>query len=320
MAQLIKLQDYISRYEQDIYRYPSQYIRLKQQQWERTKAAFLAGELESLYSLSNGDGTEDANNIPDEKEGILSRMKGMFHKQIAIDQDLTQPPIEPNIFSLSFPVQPNSLEELKQNFLNQLLKVQLKWASSTIYEKSWMDSTFFMDEKLRFFLQRFPDTVLVLYKPIFLLKQAPVELEVILISPTDIYCMTFLEAKDDTVFLGSNERFWVQRNQNQPDKKVLNPMIAINRTEKIISKILDLYEVKLPIHKLIVSRNGYIDYAYEPYDITQLDKRKFPEWFEKMRNTSAPLKHQQLKVAQALLEYCQTTSSRRVEWDVQPNS
>ena len=36
-----------------------------------------------------------------------------------------------------------------------------------------------------------------------------------------------------------------------------------------------------------------------------------------MRKNSSPLKHQQLKSAQALLDYCQTTSIRRIEWELE---
>ena len=39
MAQLLKLQDYISRYETDIYRYSNQYIRFKKQQWNALQQA-----------------------------------------------------------------------------------------------------------------------------------------------------------------------------------------------------------------------------------------------------------------------------------------
>lgn len=46
---------------------------------------------------------------------------------------------------------------------------------------------------------------------------------------------------------------------------------------------------------MILSRNGYVDYPEAPYDITILDKRTFPEWFERMRAISSPLKAQQLK-------------------------
>ncbi len=35
MAQLVKLYDYISRYEWNTYRYPTQFIRLKQENWKK---------------------------------------------------------------------------------------------------------------------------------------------------------------------------------------------------------------------------------------------------------------------------------------------
>lgn len=45
MGQLIKLQDYISRYELDMYHYPSEFIRLKRKQWERMKHVWETGQL-----------------------------------------------------------------------------------------------------------------------------------------------------------------------------------------------------------------------------------------------------------------------------------
>ncbi|MGE8078668.1 NERD domain-containing protein [Peribacillus loiseleuriae] len=315
MGQLIKLQDYISRYEQDIYRYPSQFVRLKQQQWEKLKTAYTAGELVTLYAEQEYVGQMEAER--GEKKGLFNKVKGLIGKGTKdLPEYKEKPSDETNVFSLKFPTEPKSLDDLKQNYLNQLLKFQLKWGSSTIHEKSWMDNSYILDEKLRFFLQRFPDTYLVLYKPIFVLKNAPIELEVILLGPTDVWCITFLEAEEDAAFIGSNERFWLRRHHQYPDKKLLNPLIALNRTGKIVSQLFELYEISLPIHKVVLSRNGYIDYPQAPYDITFLDKRVFPEWFEKMRSVQTPLKHQQLKAAQGLLEYCQTTSSRRLEWDV----
>ena len=43
MAQLVKMLDYISRYENDLSRYPTQYIRLKKYQWERMKTQWENG-------------------------------------------------------------------------------------------------------------------------------------------------------------------------------------------------------------------------------------------------------------------------------------
>ncbi|MCK1991902.1 NERD domain-containing protein [Peribacillus muralis] len=320
MAQLIKMQDYISRYEQDIYRYPTQYARLKKQQWDKLKAAYHAGELDRLYSEQSVEDTQvKMEPVQDESKGLMKKVKGIFHrtgKQETEAEELVMAnEVEnPNIFSLRFPFHPANLDELKQNYLNQLLRFQMKWGSSTLREKSFVDRSFFLDERLRFFLQRFPDTFLVLYKPIFLLKNAAVEVDVIVLTPVDAWCITFLEAEEDAAFIGSGDRFWTRRHHRHPDKKVLNPLLSANRMGNIVSQLFSLYEVNIPIKKAILSRNGYVDYPEAPYDTTVLDKRTFPEWFERMRNTSSPIKAQQLKAAQALLEYCQTTSSMRSEW------
>lgn len=317
MAQLIKIQDYVSRYEQDIYRYPSQFIKLKKQQWDKIKAAYLAGELDQLFSQSYE--TQMVNlAYEEEKKSIFNKMKGIFRRNQSeeVDEQMDTPKKEDNIFSIHIPVDTASLDELKQTFLNQLLHFQMKWGSSTIHEKSFIDPSFFLDEKLRFLLQRFPDTFLVMYKPVFRLKNAPVEVDVIVLSPTDAWCITFLEAEEDAAFVGSSEKFWLRKHHKSPDKKVLNPLLSVNRMGRIVSQLFDLYEVTLPIKKIVISRNGYIDYPLAPYDIDLLDKRSFSAWFEKMRKVSAPFKHQQLKGAQSLLEYCQTTSTRRIEWEL----
>lgn len=321
MAQLIKLQDYVSRYEQDIYRYPSQFIKLKKQQWDKIKAAYLAGELEQLFSTSYEDQLIEAA-YDEEKKSVFQKVKGIFRRkqEEEVLEDVVPPIKEDNIFSLHIPADTASLEDLKHTFLNQLLHFQMVWGSSTIHEKSYVDDTFFLDEKLRFFLQRFPDTFLVMYKPVFRLKNAPVEVDVIVISPMDAWCITFLEAEEDAAFIGSSEKFWMRRHHKHPDKKVLNPFLAVNRMGSIVKQLFDLYDVNLPIKKVVLSRNGYIDYPFAQYDVELLDKRKFSDWFEKMRKVSTPLKHQQLKAAQALLEYCQTTSTRRIEWDLEDES
>ena len=72
----------------------------------------------------------------------------------------------------------------------------------------------------------------------------------------------------------------------------------------------------MPIHKAVLCRNGYVDFPGLPFDITLIERRNHDEWFANMRNLRSPLKHIQLKGAQALLQYCQTTSVRRLEWEV----
>ena len=317
MGQLIKLQDYISRYEQDTYRYPGRFIRLKQQQWEKLKEAFQAGDAGKAFIIDPEEPEEQQPN----KKGIASRLRRFLKKEPVMTEETEETEEEKREGILDYerirPDTADNLDELKQSFLNQLLRIQLKWASSTMLEKSFMDQSYLFDERLRFFLQRLPDTVLVLYKPVFLLKNAPVEGEVILLTPTEAWCISFLEEEEEAAFSGSGERFWTRRHHRYPEKKILNPQLGVNRMAAILGKLFSIEETALPVRKAILSRNGYIDYPLAPHDLTLLDKRSFPDWFARMRSSSAPLKHQQLKAAQVLLDYCQTTSSRRVDWDAE---
>lgn len=320
MGQLIKLQDYISRYEQDIFSYPSRFVRLKRQQWERTKINWENEGLDTsnLYfpqSVLNEEAEQDH-----DRTHLLKKLTDLFkpHQKELFDDNSQENSLltkeDPMEFAASFTFKPDTIEDLKQQFLDQLYRFQLKWASSTILEKSDFHSKYYFEEKLKFFLQRFPDTFLVLYKPIFLLKKAPIEAEVILLTPTDVWCITFVEAEDSAVFVGSSERFWLKRTQ-KGDRKVLNPLLSLNRTQKIIRNIFKMHEIDLPIHKLIMSRNGYIDYPSPPFDVQFAETRNFEQWFQSIRALKAPLKHIQLKGAQVLLQYCQTVCIRRLEWE-----
>ena len=56
-----------------------------------------------------------------------------------------------------------TLEELKKMFIDQFFHFQLKWASSTLREKSYVDPKFLRDTLLRSILQTLPDNYLILY-------------------------------------------------------------------------------------------------------------------------------------------------------------
>lgn len=329
MGQLIKLQDYVSRYEQNIYLYPSRYVRLKKQQWGKLKVAWDQND-DSFFAEQFQPQQETYDWLEEDKQPLMEKLRGLLKlgKKEIEDDEVVQN-IEAEIesvdeesseemildFQTKFSYRPENLEELKQQFLDQIFRFQMKWASSTLTEKSFVDKGYNYDEKLKYFLQRFPDTFLVLYSPLFLLKKAPVEVDTVILTPTGAWCVTFLEEEDLSVFTGSKERFWVKRGKGE-EKKVLNPLLALNRTGKIVQQIFQMHEIDLPIHKAVLCRNGYIDYPGVPFDIKLVEKRNHEEWFKSMRNLSSPLKHVQLKGAQALLQYCQTTSIRRLEWEL----
>ncbi|HWO98568.1 MAG TPA: NERD domain-containing protein [Bacillus sp. (in: firmicutes)] len=314
MAQLIKLQDYVSRYEQDIYHYPAQYIRLKKKNWESVKIAFENGHLLQDFGLIAPPAIEGLEQPS--KKPVFQKLKDLLKrgKQSAaaiegsnLGEFIT--PSEEESFLNAFTTEPKTIDDLKILFLDNLFDLQLKWASSTLWEQSHPDRYFYYDDALKYFLQRFPDTYLVLYKPIFLVKKAPVETEVILISPTETWCISLLEGKEGSVFQYSKERFWNEL-VGESKRKVLNPLIGLNRMEQIVRKLYEVNGVDFPVHKVILTRNGFIDCPSAPYGVQMIDKRNYPQWFTQLRQLSSPLKHVQLKAAQTLLTNSQTTSIR----------
>ena len=101
------------------------------------------------------------------------------------------------------------------------------------------------------------------------------------------------------------------------DKKILSPMIDLQRMETIVNHIFAQEGIEMPIRKVILSRNGYIDYPGSAYGLQFVDKRKFPEWMQQLKQSISPMKHMQIRAAQAILKTVQTTSFNRDIWNVE---
>lgn len=320
MAQLVKLQDYVSRYQIDLKRYPTQFVRLKKQQWDRTKEEWERGSFTSEWIEK-----EDEVVVEYKKKSLFSILFPKSKKEIVEDLDwenkeLTEEiPVSEESTTLLFEpklvYKPQTKEELKRMYLDQLFHFQLKWASSTLREKSYVDPKYMRDTLLRDFTLKLPDNYFVFYYPILKLKKAPIELDIILILPTEVVCIVVLEGKNSDAFIGSGERFWLKKS-GKDEKKILNPTINLNRMESILGQIFQQRDIELPIKKVILSRNGYIDYPGNSFNTEFVDTRKFPEWFHSLKSSHSPMKHMQFKAAQAILDLVQTTSYSRSSWDI----
>ena len=313
MAQLVKLLDYVSRYEQDLTRYPSQYIRLKRYQWERMKTQW-----ESGADLSEWRREMEEVEEPEESKWFspLLRVFGQ-RKDVEAEQNHSNGEEEKISeeddfgFSLNVIHNPSTLEQLRKVYLDQLFHFQIKWASSTIMDKSRVDSRFLRDTLLRSFAQQLPDNYLLFYYPILLLKKAPVELDIIILTPVECMCITVLEQQDVAAFSGSGDRFWLKK-LGEKETKLLSPLIALNRTEKIISGIFKAQEIDFPVRKYLISRNGYIDHPGSAFDVDIIDRRAYDNWFSSLKKMSVPMKSTQFKAGQAILDLGQTTSISRL--------
>ncbi|MFF2755381.1 nuclease-related domain-containing protein [Psychrobacillus sp. NPDC058041] len=320
MAQLVKLQDYISRYQVDLKRYPTQFVRLKKQQWERTIVKWEQGSFDSSW-LEKEDEVEVL-----EKKSFFSKLFNRNNKEGNLEEEtweetelLEEDVVLEDTASLHFEpnivYNPQTKDELKRMYLNQLFHFQLKWASSTLREKSYVDPKFMRDKLLRTLTLQLPDNYFLFYYPILKLKKAPVELDILLILPTEIICIVVLEGNDLDAFIGSSDRFWL-RKSGKEEKKVLSPMVSLNRMESILLQIIKKEDIDLPIRKVILSRNGYIDYPGTSFNTQFVDSRKFPDWFMALKSSPSPMKHMQFKAAQAILDLVQTTSYSRAGWEV----
>ena len=320
MAQLIKLQDYISRYQVDLTRYPTQFIRLKKGQWERVKKEWEQGE--NLPTWEHIEEEEQITRFAVLKKFFPKRFRKELDTEdiesIETTNELTDNPYIPDEetsfhFEANILYQPQTLQDLKKMYMDQFFHFQMKWASSTLREKSYVDPKFVRDQLLRAMLQTLPDNYLILYYPIIKLKKAPVELDILIMTPTECLCITVIENENQAVYIGNGDRFWIKK-VGAEDKKVLNPIIQLDRMETIIKQIFAVSNISMPIRKVLLSRNGFIDYPGSLYNVQLVDKRKFPEWMETIRKSYSPMKHMQIRAAQAILNYVQTTSFNRDIW------
>ena len=300
------MQDYISRYETDIYRYSNQYIRFKKQQWNALQTEKENDNQPIRLELDEVEEKEV-------KNSFWNSLRRKKEKEVVVDTEQQSDSGELKV-DYNFIIN-NSLtsQDEKQLFLDALLPYQLRWASSTIKEKSFLDQQFKKDSLLKYFLQRFPDTYFLMYKPIFLAKQAPIQLENIFITPMEILCITVVEEGEEYVYLGDNGRFWTIRGGGT-EKKLINPQISLTRMARVVQNIVEHYKIEIPIKKIVLCETGYIDFPDNPFDIMLVDKRTYKDWFEDMRKNTMGLKHSQLKVASKLLQHCQSTFVDRPEW------
>ncbi len=324
MAQLVKMLDYVSRYELDLSRYTTQFIRLKRSQWERMKRQWdhgvdLAGwqHGEEADSQAETAAAETAAENPERGKRFFTLTRFLpFRKTenetAAGNADTAAGVQEEKLqFTPSIVTQPRSVQQLRNLYIDQLFHFQLKWASSTLTEWSNVDGKYMRDKLLRELIGDLPDSFLVFYYPVLKLKKAPVELELIILTPVECLCITVLDGKDGSVFTGSGDRFWAEKISDR-ESKVLNPTISLNRMAKIVSGLFAAEGIDFPIRKVLLTKDSYLDFPNAAVDLLEVDRRNYSKWFDKMKKLSVPMKSKQFKAAQTIFNVCQTTAASRL--------
>lgn len=312
MAQLIKLSNYISRYENDLTRYSSQFIRLKKQHWDRLKVRWASGDTPSPVDEEHISITEHEEVERSKLKSFLNKFK--FKKEQGAQVDISQEDEEEDedmAFNPEIVYLPNTIDELKRIYVDQLFHFQMKWASSTFSEVSKVSPKYLRDSMLRELVQQLPDQYFILYDPVMFVQKAPVELDVIIVTPLECLLVTVIEEENLAAFTEDTQRFWMKR-IGEREEKVLNPMIALNRMSKMVTQLLANDDIDMPVRKCLVSRNGYIDYPYSSQDFEVVDRRNYTQWFQALQNVQAPFKYRQFRTVQSLLERMETNSIHRL--------
>ncbi|WP_349408206.1 hypothetical protein [Pseudalkalibacillus sp. SCS-8] len=302
MAQLIKIEDCVSRYEKDVYRYTGQYIRLKSERWKRLKASW---EKEK-------DTKQDQVDTPQEDDAPVRKWWPLNRKKEKME------PVSSQEDNSGTQIQPLTLTALKRNFRRELFKFQLKWASTTIREKSMISKELQSDPFLRFLMLELPDNYLILYKPIIKMKKAEAQLDVILIGPDTVQAIAKLDSKEGEVIHPALDRFWEVENDTKR-RKIVSPVAAIKRMNHFIESVVG-EETDMSVSYTILGSDAYVNRSNIPPFVQVIDRTNFKQWLEKMKKHPSPIKHNQLKIAKRMLEHCATTAYLRPEWEPGDNS
>ncbi|ARA98767.1 MULTISPECIES: hypothetical protein [Geobacillus] len=306
MGQLVKMRDCISRYETDVYYYVPEFIRLKQRQWEQAKARWEAAH---DAGMSVQTGTEETWDFLLNEPSWWERLVKRWRRDTALEEEEEAPA------AIAMVNRAATVEELKRQFLDELFQLQLKWASSTMMYVSPLDDELYRDETLKYFLQRFPDTYLCFYQPVVMAGKAQVELETVILTPTAAWCIAFVEGSPDNIVIVSADRFWTERAGMKEVKRV-NPVVSLRRTGQVVSDIFQKHQIDWPIHLVLLNRYGYIDHSNLFPFVHYIDKRNYEQWFSRLRRSALPLRHQQLKAAEALLGHCASFYSPRLDGNI----
>ncbi|WP_261130712.1 NERD domain-containing protein [Bacillus sp. Marseille-Q3570] len=296
MAHLIKLEDCISRYEQDVFRYTGQYTRLKRDRWHRVKTNW--ENAQETVDLQHG-----AEDQSDEKKWW--KLKGRETEINVIDEG-------------SVKRDDRTFSKLKEDFREELFQFQLKWASSTIRETSRISRSLNRDKFLRFLLKEVPDNYLVLYKPVIKVRKAQTQLDVILLGPDSIQAIVMLETSMGEVVHASQNRFWKCEKEGD-ERKMVNPISAVQRMNYFIESVIDTEATEMNLTYVILAQNAFVNRTNIPSYVQVIDQTNFDNWKNKLKKQPSPLKFKQLKAAKVILEQCVTTAFSRPEWESDEN-
>ncbi|WYP25575.1 nuclease-related domain-containing protein [Alkalihalobacillus sp. FSL W8-0930] len=294
MAHIIRISDYTSRYQTDIQRYSSQFTRMKKERWHYLQESWKR-EFAEVIRLEYEDLSESSA-IAEVWSKTVNKVRNWT---MGLPEQKSEKEREYEVF-----------QQTKQLFRDEIFEKQLLWAG--VPDAELLSQDLIIDWKQDLWLKQLgielPDNCFIFYKPVLYVKKAEIELDTLLITPTEIICLTCLKGEALSVFEVNSDRYWIEY-VNQERRKRLSPIPALERMERVIQNILSQHDRMMPIRSIVIAADSIIDHRTVGMKVDFLDKRSFSEWKSKLVHSNIPLKHQQVKACETLLQYCESGES-----------
>lgn len=149
-------------------------------------------------------------------------------------------------------------------------------------------------------LMEWNDQHFFMYRPVVEWNGASVELSHIMIGPSHLYLIEWLDG-DRSIYHIAKQKTWIHQPLKGENKKVVNPLIALSRTEEIVRQLLPEY--KGVIQRVTVTPNGYFDNIPESSTTRFISRSGYDQWIKQVNGRAPIVKAQQIRDTAKLLEH-----------------
>ncbi|GGH87781.1 hypothetical protein JOD43_004010 [Pullulanibacillus pueri] len=196
------------------------------------------------------------------------------------------------------------------SFYNRFFQQQLNWATTTATEASGLPERYRMDLWLRTLLKRLDETVLMLYEPVLLYREAAVPADIILVTPYKIWTLKMITGESGSVFQPYDRRQWKEI-RSESIHYTVNPLISLQRTTEMVRKIFNEHDIQWAVYPCLLVPESYVEFSNPNALERIIDRTQLDAWFKELSSYRATLKRDQLHAAEILLKHSEVVSEPR---------
>lgn len=197
-------------------------------------------------------------------------------------------------------------------FYDWLYAEQLIWASKTAWSNSPIPEGVREAGWLKTLLRAVDDIAFVLYRPVVMAGTASVQLDSMLITSDQVWCLYPLSGEKGSVFQEQSRRTW-REIRSETDRQMINPEVSLARTKSVVSSLLAKKGIAMGVAAAVFTTDGYIEFVHTAADTRFIDRRTCRDWFRRLSIQSTMFKKDQIEAASLLLSLCETGSGLRDE-------